>query len=351
MITPAAIESLVLPLPGGGAAHAASISIAARWNNVCPTIGSRRCRHHSSIEILLPVYARVRDRATLVVVPDDALHGVPFAALYDARRRRYVIEDHTVIVSPAFTHFAEHAAATTDWRAARDLRAIVVTNPKTTGLISAQLPPLPGAEAEAAHLATLFGDVRILRDAEATKSRLRAALPGGQILHVASHARVNYRAPWRSYFVLAPDGGRPGEELLFMSDLSSLPLGGLRLAVLAACGSADGPIALGGASLSLARPFLSAGVPNVIASLWPVSDRASRALFTDFYSHVVQGTAPAMALRAAQLAMLRNPDAGLQSPTFWAPFVAIGGTTASGAARGSSFTRSTLNEVRDEPAR
>ena len=61
-----------------------------------------------------------------------------------------------------------------------------------------------------------------------------------------------------------------------MSDLSSLPLRGLRLAVLAACGSADGPVALGGASLSLARPFLSAGVPNVVASLWPVSDRASR---------------------------------------------------------------------------
>ena len=170
------------------------------------------------------MHARVRDRATLVVVPDDSLHGVPFAALYDARRRRYLIEDHTVIVSPAFTHFARHAAAPADWRAARDLRAIVVTNPTTTGLISAQLPPLPGADAEAAHLATLFGDVRILRDTEATKSRLRAALPGGQILHVASHARVNYRAPWRSYFVLAPDGGRPGEELLFMSDLSSLPL-------------------------------------------------------------------------------------------------------------------------------
>ena len=56
-------------------------------------------------------------------------------------------------------------------------------------------------------------------------------------------------------------------------------------------------------------------------------------------------------LRDAQLAMLRNPDAGLQSPTFWAPFVAIGGTTANGASPGSSFTRSTLSEVRDDPAR
>jgi CHAT domain-containing protein len=277
---------------------------------------------------------------------------VPFAALYDARRRRYVIEDHTVIVSPAFTLFAQHAASAGDWRAARDLRAIVVTNPKTTGLISAQLPPLPGAEAEAEHLAGLFGDVRILRGAEATQARLRAALPGGQILHVASHARVNYRAPWRSYFVLAPDDGRPGEELLSMADLSSLPLRGLQLAVLAACGSADGPVALGGASLSLARPFLSAGVPNVVASLWPVSDRASRALFTDFYSHVVQGVAPAMALRDAQLAMLRNPDAGLQSPTFWAPFVAIGGTSGGrNGAAGSLSTRSTVRSNVERGAR
>lgn len=356
VITSASVDSFVLPVP--------SAELRARVNQYRRALEQRQpdaqlLALSSALydQILLPVHARIRDRATLVIVPDDSLHGVPFAALYDSRRRRYAIEDHTIVVSPTFTQFAGHATSDRhiDWRAARDLRAIVVTNPKTTGLISAQLPPLPGADAEAAHMAGLFADVRILRDADATHARLRAALAGGQILHVASHARVNYRSPWRSYFVLAPDGGRPGEELLFMSDLSSLPLRGLRLAVLAACGSADGPVALGGASLSLARPFLSAGVPNVIASLWPVSDRASRALFTDFYSHVVQGVAPAMALRDAQLAMLRNADAGLQSPTFWAPFVAIGGmntgTNASGAATASLSTRSTLRTTLERGAR
>jgi CHAT domain-containing protein len=149
---------------------------------------------------------------------------------------------------------------------------------------------------------------------------------------------VNYRAPWRSYFVLAParavaaaDGGsltRPGEDVLFMSEISALPLSGLRLAVLAACSSADGPFALGGASLSLARPFLAAGVPHVVASLWPLSDRAAVALFTDFYSQVARGTPPAIALREAQLAMLRNRSAGFQSPAYWAAVVAIGGLSS-----------------------
>jgi CHAT domain-containing protein len=347
VITPSGIEPLVLPVPSG--------TLRARVNQYRRALeqgqpDARLTELSSALfdQILRPVHARLRTYSTLVVIPDDSLHGVPFAALFDAERRRYEIEDHTVIVSPAFTHFAAAVTSTFDWRDSHALRAIVVTNPKTTGLISEQLPPLPGAEAEAAQMARLFGDVRILRDGEATKSRLREALPGGRILHVASHARVNHRTPWRSYFVLAPDGGRPGEDLLLMSEISTLPLAGLRLAVLAACGSADGPVALGGASLSLARPFLSAGVPDVVASLWPVSDRAARAVFTDFYSHVVQGTPPATALREAQLAMLRSSTNGLQSPTFWAPFVAIGGTTASGADRSSLSTHSTLSEVRHE---
>jgi CHAT domain-containing protein len=128
--------------------------------------------------------------------------------------------------------------------------------------------------------------------------------------------------------VLAPDAGRAGEDLLFMSEISRLPLQTLQLAVLAACGSADGAMAGGGAVLSLARPFLAAGVPNLVATLWPVGDRASAALFARFYARLADGAMPAAALRDAQLALLRHPDAALRHPALWSPFVAIGGTAS-----------------------
>ena len=96
-----------------------------------------------------------------------------------------------------------------------------------------------------------------------------------------------------------------------MSELSTLPLEKVMLAVLAACGSADGPVARGGTPLSFARPFLAQGVPNVVASLWPVADRATRRLLTGFYTHLAQGAAPAEALRDAQLESAARRNRGL----------------------------------------
>jgi CHAT domain-containing protein len=285
-------------------------------------------------QLILPIAPWILDRPHLVVVADDVLHGVPFGALFDARANRYVLEDHIVELSTGVTH----AAGTTNtpggvpsWRDGHG-RAVVVANPAVSGIISANLPRLPAAETEAAQLAALVDDVRMLTGADATKARLRSALEGTSILHVASHALVNHRTPWRSYFVLAPDAGRAGEDLLFMSEISRLPLRTLRLAVLAACGSADGAMAGGGAVLSLARPFLAAGVPNVVATLWPVGDRASAALFARFYERLADGATPAAALRDAQLALLRHSDAAFRHPALWSPFVAIGGTASTPSA-------------------
>jgi CHAT domain-containing protein len=282
--------------------------------------------------LIRPIASWTRAKPHLAIVADDVLHGVPFGALFDARTRRYLLEDHVVALSPSVTHAAGAGAGPrrggSPWRNGRDGhgRAVVVANPTVSGIISARLPPLPAAEREAAQLESLFEHVQVLTGTGATKSRLQSSLKGASLLHVASHALVNHRAPWRSYFVLAPDAGRAGEDLLFMSEISRLPLRDLRLAVLAACGSADGAMAGGGAALSLARPFLAAGVPHVVATLWPVGDRASASLFARFYEELANGATPAAALRDAQLALLWHPDAALRHPALWSPFVAIGGS-------------------------
>jgi CHAT domain-containing protein len=279
--------------------------------------------------LIRPIASWAHPKPHLVIVADDVLHGVPFGALFDARTQRYVLEDHVVELSPSVTHAAGAGPRRggASWRDGHG-RAVVVANPTVSGIISARLPPLPAAEREAAQLASLFEHVQVLTGTGATKSRLQSALKGTSLLHVASHALVNHRTPWRSYFVLAPDAGRTGEDLLFMSEISRLPLQTLRLAVLAACGSADGAMAGGGAVLSLARPFLAAGVPHVVATLWPVGDRASASLFAHFYEQLADGATPAAALREAQLALLRHPDAALRHPALWSPFVAIGGSAS-----------------------
>lgn len=72
----------------------------------------------------------------------------------------------------------------------------------------------------------------------------------------------------------------------------------------------------------LARAFHSAGVPTVIATMWPVDDRATVAFTRRFYLGLEQGRNAAEALREAQLAVRSTP--ATSAPHFWAGFVLSG---------------------------
>jgi CHAT domain-containing protein len=55
--------------------------------------------------------------------------------------------------------------------------------------------------------------------------------------------------------------------------------------------------------MSLARSFMFAGAPRVIASLWNVDDDATAFLMKEFYREWLAGRGTADALRRAQLAV------------------------------------------------
>ena len=76
----------------------------------------------------------------------------------------------------------------------------------------------------------------------------------------------------------------------------------------------------------MARPFIAAGVPLVVASLWPVDSDPTAGLMIDFHKlRKVEGLSTVEALRRAQINMLRGPEERFRQPYYWAPFVAIGG--------------------------
>ena len=58
----------------------------------------------------------------------------------------------------------------------------------------------------------------------------------------------------------------------------------------------------------------------MIASLWPVDDRATALLMKNFYQHLQRGLPKAEALQAAQQAVRRR----YPQPYDWAGFVLIG---------------------------
>jgi hypothetical protein len=72
----------------------------------------------------------------------------------------------------------------------------------------------------------------------------------------------------------------------------------------------------------LGAAFLSAGVPAVVVTLWPVDDRVSAALMREFYASLSHGKSVAAALRHAQLRIASR--AATAHPFYWAGYVLLG---------------------------
>jgi len=92
--------------------------------------------------------------------------------------------------------------------------------------------------------------------------------------------------------------------------------------VLSACETAGGRVTTGEGTLGLTAAFLSAGVPVVVSSLWPIDDRVTATLMRSFYHHLARGEAVATALRLAQLELARSRK--YSHPFFWAGFTVVG---------------------------
>jgi CHAT domain-containing protein len=264
----------------------------------------------------------------LVIIPDGILHALPFATLKNQQTGRYLLEEHPIHVAPSATMF-ERTSARLRRANTASANVVVFANPELADSDAAGLPDLSRAEAEASDIAALYTNATVLTGRNATKRAFLDNAGRFRIVHFAGHALANEQYALLSRLLLARDDPRESGSL-FAHEILDLNLDTADLVVLAACRTGAGAIKKGEGPLSLARPFLAAGVPSVVATLWDVSDEASRALFAAFYRNLRGGSEPVIALRDAQLRLLRGPDANLQSPAAWAPFISVGGVHPNG---------------------
>jgi CHAT domain-containing protein/tetratricopeptide (TPR) repeat protein len=282
--------------------------------------------------VLRPLLSVMPAGTELVIVPDKGLWSVPFAALQDKENGRYLIEDHVLTLAPSATLFLDclRRAQRLGVRGpARDV--LLVSNPAIPPAQFPDLRSLPGAEAEAREIAKLYGRAELLTREPATKQRFAELAPGFSIVQVDAHAIVDRENPMLSNLRFAPLG--PDTGALYSHEIYRLTFQHTRLLVLGACSTAGGRISVGEGVSSLARPFLGAGIPAVIASLSPVEDSAAARLLVELHRHLTAGASAAGALRSAQLASLRSMDRQFRSPAAWGWFELLGASTLPGTER------------------
>jgi CHAT domain-containing protein len=142
------------------------------------------------------------------------------------------------------------------------------------------------------------GSRQITPERDATVKAVARGLPGATHLHLACHGGFNPEEPLDSALYLS------GGDRLTLRDLldGTLDLSSQRLAVLSACQTGITEYnRVPDEAIGLPAGFLQAGVPGVVATLWPVNDRSTAVLVAEFYRLLLaEQQDPATALTSAR---------------------------------------------------
>ena len=295
----------------------------------------------------------------LIVIPDKALHRLPFAAL------RPTENDPPLATRYRFSRVPSATLWLRRWRepgppSVAPRPALVLADPGTFESDDAEADgshiaslmrgdghgdvfraesygPLPFARQEGWSLLRQLGPgTEILTGFEASERFLKTAedLDRFGILHFAAHAIANEEEPDRAGVLLAPDPDPPStngdspetpapealhDGLLQFNEIVDLGFEG-RTVVLSTCHSAHGQILRGEGVFDLARAFFEGGARAVVGSLWRLEDKATARFFDDFYRHLARGVSLSEALHRAQKDQI---DRGAP-PSVWGGIVVIG---------------------------
>jgi CHAT domain-containing protein len=316
-------------------------------------------------DVLLPALLQERigqsSARHLLVVPDGALHQLPFEALPLHGEDNYLIDVlPPVVYAPSLAIYDQLVSEHRGDRGTVSL--LSVADPRYRGPRGDRREPPPSYAAEydelGGSLSRLAGSKResdavrsafemafpgraeivTLTDQDATEANVRTQLDKNNYayLHFAVHGLVDQRHQnlFGALAFSTPDRPTPDDDgFLSLHEIMTLPspLTSCELAVLSACQTNCGPQSPLEAGSTMARAFLCAGAQRVVSSHWSVSDEATTELISQLMGRVATELARdgradyAQALHDAKMELRKNP--ATNEPQFWAPFVLIGPPT------------------------
>jgi CHAT domain-containing protein/tetratricopeptide (TPR) repeat protein len=343
----------VFELPGRKEIEELATRVYRRWSTLDTGAPDDGGAAELSRMLLGPVAGRLADQR-LLVVPDGALHYLPYMALPRPGTTEPLLVRHEVVILPSASFLvAQRRALSFRPTLSRGVAVLAdpvfdPRDPRVRGVkenaASESKEAVRGAAQTAEEDLPLFDRLALSRreaeaiaevvhgepmllalDFQARRSLVTdGSLSAYRVLHFATHGTFHGEHPELSGIVLSlvDSAGLPQEGFLRLPDLRGLSLKA-DLVVLSGCRTALGREIRGEGLVGLSRGFFDAGARNVVASLWQVPDRATAELMSQFYRTLARPkTSPAAALREAQLAI--RARRGWSEPYHWASFVVIG---------------------------
>jgi len=283
-------------------------------------------------KLFAPIAELTKGKTHLLLLPDDVLFELPFAALRESPQSPYLIERFMIEILPGawalerqdqrlawsgpFLGVGDPVYNPADSRLPRRRFLPSIWQANAAGA-TLNLPRLPGTASELKACARVIAPQSpdLLLGPDARWDAIRAQLSTQpRIIHFATHVVPSPDSPRESLLALSL---RPnGDPELLTPELIAAHDVRARLVVLSGCRSGSGNIKPGEGLMGLTRAWLMAGSQSVLATYWPTLDDTG-SLLEAFYGSFAQSAPPAEALRAAQRAMIARSDYRAE-PRYWA---------------------------------
>ena len=261
------------------------------------------------------------------------VHAAGYHGPTNSARRRAVMDRVVSSYTPtirALRYARQHASAGTD-----SAPSLIVAMPVTPGLPSGT--ELPNVAQEVAYVGSLVPHPVILSEPHEsageslgssqgtpTRAAVLAHLDACPVVHFACHGAADPSDPSRSMLLLHDHDHDP----FTVTSLGSVNLSHARLAYLSACRTAYTSAAtLIDEAIHLAAAFQLAGFPQVIGTLWEISDHTAAETARDFYTALRAEAGNLDTGRAAQAlhkAVRNLRDTLPTSPSLWAAYLHAG---------------------------
>ncbi|MFZ6029085.1 MAG: CHAT domain-containing protein [Chloroflexota bacterium] len=247
--------------------------------------------------LFTPLQTALKGVDRLIIVPHGPLHALPFHALFNGKQ--YLFEQFAISYAPSA------AVLKFCWEKPKH----TIQMPLFIGVPDQRAT---GVNEEVQVLSESFVEAQVLLGDEATFDKVRAALPGKDVVHLAAHGLFRPNAPLLSGIQLA-------DRWMAVQDVYNLELDA-SLVTLSACETGLGQVTAGDDLVGLTRGFLYAGAASLVVSLWMVDDDSVTRLMKTFYQALQRGVQKAQALRDAYQSLKEE----YAHPYYWAPLALVG---------------------------
>lgn len=277
---------------------------------------------------LLPLeYIAKQQINKLVIVPDDVLHRVPFAAIDTAEiNKKYegigkqlqIVRSHSV-KDYFFAEIEQQRLHNVNQQVTIFADPALSENLNENSTVLEKFERLPHTAKEAGNIKASYSDIMVsLYQAEQVTNQnlLSEDARHAKILHIATHGYYNPEIP---DIVGIATFDREQNGFLSLTELLSKPFYS-HLVVISGCETMLGKYYKGSGMKSFTRGFLSKGAGSVLGTLWKVPDRSTALFMSHFYGELRKNNGNTLAaLKAARFELANHKE--FYDPFYWSGFV------------------------------